>query len=101
MTTMLVEPVAVMDTKTETRTQVGGGSVAHIVARRSGDATAQAYTLEARISGFPVEALCGYTFVPHKNPKSLPVCEACKNLFDAASAALYSTPNEEGTIPLV
>jgi hypothetical protein len=33
---------------------------------------------EAMINGTPVTALCGYTWVPSRDPKQHPVCEACK-----------------------
>ena len=44
--------------------------MAHIVDRRS--------VTEAYVMGTPLEALCGAVFVPARDPKSLPVCEACK-----------------------
>jgi hypothetical protein len=37
---------------------------------------------EAYITGVPIEALCGATFVPSRDPKSLPVCEACKEIYE-------------------
>jgi Protein of unknown function (DUF3039) len=37
---------------------------------------------EAYITGTPVEALCGAVFVPSRDPKSLPVCQACKEIFE-------------------
>lgn len=95
MTTLLAEPETIVreDTKTEPRT--GNGSVAHIVVRRPDDATAQAYVLEARVLGSPVTALCGYVWVPNKNPTSLPVCEKCKALFEAYADAVESTSGKE------
>lgn len=41
------------------------------------DLSPQAYVLRARIEGFPVTAICGYTWVPEKNPEPLPVCSSC------------------------
>lgn len=32
----------------------------------------------AMIEGTPVTALCGFTWVPSRDPKKHPVCEACK-----------------------
>lgn len=32
----------------------------------------------AMINGTPVTALCGYTWVPSRDPDKHPVCEACK-----------------------
>ena len=37
--------------------------------------------LEARIYGTPIEALCGHVWVPSRDPKQLPVCEACKSIY--------------------
>jgi hypothetical protein len=48
---------------------------AHIV--DGGGQGAEAIILEARISGLPVVALCGYTWVPHRDPTKLPVCQEC------------------------
>lgn len=33
---------------------------------------------QAMINGTPVTALCGFTWVPSRDPKQHPVCEACK-----------------------
>jgi hypothetical protein len=37
---------------------------------------------EAYITGMPIEALCGATFVPSKDPKNKPVCQACKEIYE-------------------
>jgi Protein of unknown function (DUF3039) len=37
---------------------------------------------EAYITGIPIEALCGATFVPSKDPKGMPVCQACKEIYE-------------------
>ena len=57
---------------------------AHIVLVPEGepDETPQAYVLRARIEGFPVTALCGYTWVPSKNPGNLPVCQECVDIYE-------------------
>ena len=31
----------------------------------------------ARLNGYPVTALCGYTWVPKRNPDNYPACDAC------------------------
>lgn len=41
-----------------------------------------AYLMAARIEGFPVTALCGYTWTPNKQATGLPVCEECKAIFE-------------------
>lgn len=43
--------------------------------------TPQAYVLAARIEGFEVTALCGYTWVPDKDPTPLPVCSGCLDIY--------------------
>jgi len=81
MTQLLTDTTTL--TRTDERTETGNGSVAHIVrADPAGHRTPQAVVLEARVMGTPVEALCGYVFTPHKNPKSLPVCEPCKAIYE-------------------
>ena len=55
--------------------------VAHIVKVGPGESAA-AKVLEARIMGTPVEALCGHVWVPARDPKQLPVCQACKETYD-------------------
>jgi hypothetical protein len=37
---------------------------------------------EAYITGIPVEALCGAVFVPSRDPKDLPLCQACKEIYE-------------------
>lgn len=41
----------------------------------------QAYVLAARINGTPVEALCGFTWVPSQNPETLPICTRCVEIY--------------------
>jgi hypothetical protein len=59
------------------------GKVSHIVKAKP-DKSAQALVMEARVFGFPVEALCGYTWVPQRDPGRFPICQACKEIFDQA-----------------
>ena len=61
--------------------------VAHIVKTAGGDATAK--VLEARIFGTPLEALCGDVFVPQRDPTKLPICGACKEIYE-----LYRSVND-------
>jgi len=63
---------------------------AHIVMVPPGepDQTPQAYVMRARVEGFPVTALCGYTWVPNKQATGLPVCEECKFLYEHVGADL-------------
>jgi hypothetical protein len=61
---------------------------AHIVKVEPGE-SAVAKVLEARIYGTPVEALCGFVWVPSRDPKQLPLCEKCKSIYE-----LYQTFND-------
>ena len=75
-----------LERDTELRSELGNGPTAHIVKRRSGkdedssDAVAQ--VMEARFNGTPIEALCGHVWVPSRDPKKLPLCQLCKDIFD-------------------
>lgn len=57
---------------------------AHIVLVPKGqpDATPQAYVMRARIEGFPIAALCGHEWVPQRDPKPLPVCQLCLDIYE-------------------
>jgi DUF3039 family protein len=61
--------------------QTGEPVAAHIVKTAPGESAA-AKVLEARIYGIPVEALCGHVWVPSRDPKQLPLCEACKSVYE-------------------
>lgn len=67
-------------TITEERTETEDGPVAHIVKTKPGE-DAAAKVLQARIEGTPIEALCGHVWVPNRDPKQLPVCEKCKDIY--------------------
>jgi Protein of unknown function (DUF3039) len=54
---------------------------AHIVKVAPGE-SAVAKVMEARIYGTPVEALCGFVWVPSRDPKTLPMCQECKSIYD-------------------
>ena len=68
--------------------QTEDGPVAHIVKTKPGE-NAAAIVLKARIFGNTLEALCGHRFVPSRNPENLPMCQACKEIYD-----LYRIENE-------
>ena len=60
------------------------GEAAHIVLlppHLRGKTSPQAYVLEARIEGRQIEALCGYRWVPEKDPTPLPVCTRCLDIY--------------------
>ncbi|MDQ6726572.1 MAG: DUF3039 domain-containing protein [Actinomycetota bacterium] len=69
----------VVVTRTDDETTTGESKVAHIV-KTDGDAAAK--VVEARIYGTPLEALCGMVFVPQRDPTRLPMCAACKDIYE-------------------
>jgi Protein of unknown function (DUF3039) len=80
---------------TDERTELDHGKCAHIVRTEPGQ-TATAVVLQARVEGTPLTALCGYVFVPQRDPKSLPVCPKCKEIYDLMrmmNEHLHETPN--------
>jgi Protein of unknown function (DUF3039) len=84
-----------LDERTDEDLETGKPRVAHIVRTEPGE-SAVAKVTEARIYGFPVEALCGERFVPQRDPKKLPMCQVCKEIYDLyrmANDGLSDTPN--------
>lgn len=76
--------------------QTGEPVMAHIVKVEDGESAA-AKVLEARIYGTQVEALCGYVWVPSRDPKQLPLCQKCKEVYDMYKAfndGLHDQPGE-------
>ncbi|MEI6744139.1 MAG: DUF3039 domain-containing protein [bacterium] len=70
--------------------------VAHIVKTEPGESAA-AKVMEARIYGTPLEALCGHVWVPSRDPKQVPMCQNCKEIYDtyrAFNEGLNESPNE-------
>lgn len=70
--------------------------VAHIVKTEPGESAA-AKVMEARIYGTPLEALCGHVWVPSRDPKQVPICQNCKEIYDTYRAfndGLNESPNE-------
>ena len=61
--------------------ETGEPAMAHIV-KTEPDESAAAKVLEARIYGTPVEALCGHVWVPSRDPKQLPLCDRCKEIYE-------------------
>jgi hypothetical protein len=70
-----------LDERTEERPQTGQPKVAHIVKTEPGE-SAVAKVTEARVYGYPVEALCGERFVPSRDPKKLPMCGICQEIYE-------------------
>ena len=81
---------------TEEVLETGEPAVAHIVKTDPGESAA-AKVLEARIYGTPIEALCGHVWVPSRDPKQLPMCQACKEVYDmyrGFNDGLRDSPND-------
>jgi hypothetical protein len=81
---------------TEEVLETGEPAVAHIVKTDHGE-NAAAKVLEARIYGTPIEALCGHVWVPSRDPKQLPMCQACKEIYDmyrGFNDGLRDSPND-------
>jgi hypothetical protein len=77
-------------------TETGKPQSAHIVKTKHGEDAAAA-VLEARVMGTPVEALCGFVWVPSRDPKQLPLCEQCKSIYEmykAVNDGLRDTPRD-------
>lgn len=75
------------------KTGQGEGHVAHIVKSHDDKKSAGALVTEARVMGIELEALCGHRWIPSRDTKGLPVCQACKEIWEAR----YSNrPTPEG-----
>ena len=96
MTDLETMPQIDLDTITEEVTETEEPTSAHIVKTGPGE-NAAAKVLEARINGTPIEALCGFVWVPSRDPKQLPVCEQCKSVYSMYKAfndGLRDTPDD-------
>lgn len=81
----MAEPEVEQRVETKPQTSAHKEDCAHIVMVPPGetDETPQAYVMRARIEGFPITALCGYTWVPNKMATGLPVCDECLAIYEA------------------
>lgn len=68
------------DSILQTREEFDKGEVGHYVMSPDDNETNHAYVMRARLEGFPVEALCGYVWIPHKVASNLPVCPECEEI---------------------
>jgi hypothetical protein len=78
---VVTRPVETVEPDVDVTPRTGEPVVAHIVKTDPGESAA-AKVLEARIYGTPIEALCGHVWVPSRDPKQLPLCQACKEIYD-------------------
>ena len=84
-----------VDTRPDEEVRTGEPTAAHIVKSDGGDAVAK--VVEARIYGTPVEALCGTVFVPQRDPKRLPMCGICKDIYETYRAFNENLPDQPDT----
>jgi hypothetical protein len=38
---------------------------------------------DAVVNGYPVVALCGKIWIPHRDPEKYPVCPECKEIYES------------------
>ena len=96
MSELQTMPQVDVDVVTDRETETDEPTAAHIVKVGPGE-DAAAKVLEARIQGTPVEALCGFVWVPSRDPRQLPVCEECKSVYGmyrAFNNGLDDTPGD-------
>ena len=67
--------------QTDVEVETAEPTLAHIVKTEPGE-DAASKVLEARIYGTPLEALCGHVWIPSRDPKQLPMCQACKEIYE-------------------
>ena len=94
--TMMPSTDTTVITRTEIDPETAEPLSSHIVKTQPGE-NAAAKVLEARINGTPLEALCGHVWVPSRDPKQLPLCEACKQVYELYrefNDGLNDRPNE-------
>jgi Protein of unknown function (DUF3039) len=81
MSDVQTRPTIELDTDVDQQSETSEPTAAHIVKAGPGENGA-ALVLEARIMGTPIEALCGFVWVPSRDPKQLPVCQQCKEIYE-------------------
>ena len=88
-----VAPLPTLTPDTDEVLQTGEPTAAHIVKTDPGE-SATAKVLEARIYGTPLTTLCGYVWVPSRDPKQLPVCQECKSIYEMYKAFNDGLPDQ-------
>lgn len=71
-------------------TDTDNGVLTHIVNCPEDKPSTEAWLTEARVLGLTVTAVCGYRWVPQRDPEKFPICMAC---VEAANILIF----EEGT----
>lgn len=92
MTEIMTDEQANIITEQDIRTGSDKAEVGHYVKSPNDNETNHAYVMRARLEGFPVTALCGWTWVPKRMASDLPVCSECLDIFN-------SYPDDGGGLP--
>jgi hypothetical protein len=70
----LVGAIGLTDTATRSHTADGDHErFAHYAPKNE--------VMQALVEGTPIVALCGKTWVPHRDPSKYPVCPTCEEIF--------------------
>lgn len=72
----LLEAAPFTTTETDEETDTGEPKVSHII-RKDEKESASAKVMAAYVEGTPLVALCGFTWVPSRNPENYPICPKC------------------------
>lgn len=81
---MAVDLEAVLDHETVATTADGTPIHTHIIDRKNDERPAPAIVLEARVLGIELTALCGYKWIPSRDPIKYPICPKCEEMFNFA-----------------
>lgn len=82
----------VVDTRPETSDDKP--TSAHYVLAPDDTETNHTYVMRARFEGFPITALCGFTWVPNKMATGLPVCSECQSIWETLPDTGQGLPRE-------
>lgn len=77
--------VLIQPNLTDPETENDNPAVSHFVGplyTDEGKISGRTRILEAMINGTPIEALCGFVFVPSRNPDNRPICDRCKAIIE-------------------
>lgn len=67
--------------ETDEKTTDGDPIFSHMIKGDSAE-SAQAKITAAIVNGTPLTALCGYTWIPSRNPENHPVCPKCEEIYE-------------------
>lgn len=70
--------------ETETTTTTTDPIYTHIIDRGDDPRPVSALILDAMVNGIHLTALCGYKWIPSRDPMKYPLCEKCAEIFEYA-----------------